>query len=222
MMQSEGSDPQENGPHTNDTNENASDDAQSSTTIPALVGMEQYVDSVEENQDTESIIENTQEEADEAAERELDKYIIEDPPQVSQNSLDNNEVTNSGEAGVNEVRNTNSEEEVVDEEDTDSEEEEEELMTGVAPSHEQEVKDEPLSPELKRKQRVDEILDGEINDFEDEPMTDADQELEQESASAPIPEGLCVECRDQVIRILFKSNCIFVYPKFTHIIFLNH
>ncbi|CAI2196236.1 16433_t:CDS:10, partial [Funneliformis geosporum] len=92
----------------------------------------------------------------------------------------------------------NSPQEDSEDDDTNTEEV---LMTGVAHSHEQETIEvnEPLSPTLKRKQRMDEILqqeDGE-SELEDEQMTDIDQELDQESASAPIPEGLCVECRDQ-------------------------
>ncbi|CAG8683130.1 594_t:CDS:10, partial [Racocetra persica] len=54
------------------------------------------------------------------------------------------------------------------------------------------------SGRIKRK-KLDEILgreDGETY-MDDETMTDNDQELEQENAFAPIPEGLCVECRDQ-------------------------
>ncbi|CAG8595965.1 3962_t:CDS:10 [Funneliformis mosseae] len=92
----------------------------------------------------------------------------------------------------------NSPQEDSEDDDTNSEEV---LMTGVAPSHEQKIIEvkEPLSPTLKRKQRMDEILqheDGE-SELEDEQMTDIDQEPDQESASAPVPEGLCVECRDQ-------------------------
>ncbi len=94
-----------------------------------------------------------------------------------------------------------SEESIEDDDDTNIEEV---LMTGVAPSHEEvngEAAREPLSSTLKRKQRMDEILqqeDGE-SELEDEQMTDIDQE---ESVSAPIPEGLCVECRDQVINYI--------------------
>jgi hypothetical protein len=199
------SDPQENSLHAN---ENVSDDAaQGSTTTSAapvqsstiITGMDQYT----ENQASVEILDAEQ---DEAAERELDRYITTDTPQASQESLDKGSEERKDGIG-NEADREDSE--------SEGEVEVEEIMKGVTPSHEGELNGgqvkEPLSPALKRKQRMDEILqheDGE-SELEDEQMTDADQE-DQESASAPIPEGLCVECRDQVIRIQFNF-IVFVY-----------
>lgn len=208
MMQSENVDPQPQLGYNSHTSENASDDTQGSTTAltkpteqpsitPALTGIDQYndmdetgdsVDSVD-NQNTGNNTENQEEINDAAAERVLDNFIKEDTQETSR------EVP---QGKLNEAK----------AEDTDSEGEEveeEELASGVTPSYEQvngAQMEERLSL-LKRKQRMDEILRQEDGDseFEDEQMTDVDQE-DQESASAPIPEGLCVECRDQVIRII--------------------
>lgn len=221
MMQSENADPQPQPEYNSHTSENASDDTQSSTTAltkpteqpsitPALTGIDQYNDMDEtgdsvDNQNTENNTKNQEEINDAAAERELDSFIIQE---------------GTREASREDPQGTLNEAEA---EDTDSGvEEEEEVASGVTPSYEQvngaQMKERLL---LKRKQRMDEILQQEDGDseFEDEQMTDVDQE-DQEPVSVPIPEGLCVECRDQVIRILFELIIFMCYPKFvTHIIF---
>ncbi|EXX54566.1 hypothetical protein RirG_233310 [Rhizophagus irregularis DAOM 197198w] len=199
-MQSENADPQPQPGYNSHTSENASDDTQSSTTAltkpteqpsitPALTGIDQYNDMDEtgdsvDNQNTGNNTENQEEINDAAAERVLDNFIKENTQETSR------EVP---QGKLNEAK----------AEDTDSEGEEveeEELASGVTPSYEQVngAQMEERMSLLKRKQRMDEILRQEDGDseFEDEQMTDVDQE-DQESASAPIPEGLCVECRDQ-------------------------
>jgi hypothetical protein len=204
MMPSENPDPQL---QPENSSQNASDDTQSSTTtsaaltkttgqsstMTALTGIDQYND-MDENGDnaknTENNTENQEETDEAAAEQVLDNYISKEDPREASQEIPHGTSNKA--------------------EDTDSEEEEVELASGVTPSYEK-VNGEHLSLSLKRKQRMDEILQQEDGDseLEDEQMTDVDQEeLDQESASAPIPEGLCVECRDQVIGIL--SELIYV------------
>ncbi|CAG8568751.1 5751_t:CDS:2, partial [Dentiscutata heterogama] len=74
-----------------------------------------------------------------------------------------------------------------------------EMMNNGSSRYESDSESGPQSSKRIKRKKLDEILrreDGET-DMDDETMTDADQELEQETVFPPIQEGLCVECRDQ-------------------------
>ncbi|CAG8535128.1 6296_t:CDS:10, partial [Dentiscutata erythropus] len=74
-----------------------------------------------------------------------------------------------------------------------------EMMNNGSSRYESDSESGPQSSKRIKRKKLDEILrreDGEA-DMDDETMTDADQELEQETVFPPIQEGLCVECRDQ-------------------------
>ncbi|CAG8511710.1 14188_t:CDS:2 [Cetraspora pellucida] len=74
-----------------------------------------------------------------------------------------------------------------------------EMINNGSSRYESDSESGPQSSKRIKRKKLDEILgreDGET-DMDDETMIDNDQEPEQENAFAPIPEGLCVECRDQ-------------------------
>ncbi|CAG8536330.1 7519_t:CDS:10 [Gigaspora rosea] len=83
-----------------------------------------------------------------------------------------------------------------------------EMMNNGSSRYESDSESGPQSSKRIKRKKLDEILrreDGET-DMDDETMTDADQELEQETVFPPIQEGLCVECRDQD-SLFFCEQC---------------
>ncbi|CAG8788482.1 22444_t:CDS:10, partial [Gigaspora margarita] len=83
-----------------------------------------------------------------------------------------------------------------------------EMINNGSSRYESDSESGPQSSKRIKRKKLDEILrreDGET-DMDDETMTDADQELEQETVFPPIQEGLCVECRDQD-SLFFCEQC---------------